>query len=215
MTTSAAALRRSITALTNTVSPGRRRTSSFSPTRPSWRESIEMSTTLVSPEIEAPRETTGGGGDSTEPGSGGGGDSGGGRERRYASYETMAWVMMIPVTMLFMGLTSAMIVRKGVSDDWVPINVPRILYFNTILLLASSLTLEFARRALKPAAADALKMWLALTSLIGMIFLAGQALAWRRLASEGIFLASNPSGSFFYVLTATHGAHLLGGITAL
>jgi cytochrome c oxidase subunit 3 len=174
-----------------------------------------MSTTLTSPEVEAPRETTGGGGGFSDIEPGGGGDRGGGSVRRSGSYETMVWVLMIPVTMLFMGLTSAMIVRKGISNDWISIQVPQVLYFNTILLLASSVTLEVARRALKIAETGALKIWLAITSLTGVIFLAGQVLAWKRLAAQGVFLASNPASSFFYVLTATHGAHLLGGITAL
>lgn len=173
-----------------------------------------MSTTLVNPDLEVPRETTGGG-DFNDPGSGDGGDRGGGRERRYSPYETGAWVLMIPVAMLFMGLTSAMIVRKGVSDDWISIRMPNILYFNTLWLLGSSLALEFARRALKQEATDTLKIWLGLTSFCGIVFLAGQLVAWRQLATQGFFVATNPSSSFFYVLTGTHGAHLFGGIFAL
>jgi len=174
-----------------------------------------MSTTLVNPEVEAPRETTGGGGDFSDSGSGDGGDRGGDREQRYSPYETGAWVLMVPVAMLFMGLTSAMIVRKGVSDDWISIRMPNILYFNTVLLLGSSLALEFARRSLKQAEIESLKVWLGLTSFSGIVFLAGQLFAWRQLAAQGVFVATNPSSSFFYVLTGTHGAHLFGGITAL
>jgi cytochrome c oxidase subunit 3 len=50
---------------------------------------------------------------------------------------------------------------------------------------------------------------------LGVLFLAGQLIAWRQLAHEGVFLVTNPSSSFFYVLTAAHGLHLLGGILAL
>src|SRR6059036_3135387 len=174
-----------------------------------------MSTTLANPEVEAPRETTGGGGDFNDPRSGDGGDRGGGRERHYSPYETGAWVLMIPVAMLFIGLTSAMIVRKGASDDWISIRMPNILYFNTVWLLGSSLALEFARRAHKQAATGSLKIWLGLTSFSGIVFLAGQLVAWRQLAAQGVYVAYNPSSSFFYVMTGTHGAHLFGGITAL
>ncbi len=174
-----------------------------------------MSATLIHPEVEAPRETTGGGNDIFDPGSGDDGDRGRGDERSFSPYETGVWVLMIPVIMLFVGLTSAMIVRKGVAEDWISIRIPGILYFNTILLLGSSLTLEFARRALKLAAIDAVKMWSGLTSLTGTIFLMGQLLAWKQLAAQGVFVATNPSSSFFYVLTATHGAHLFGGMAAL
>ena len=46
-------------------------------------------------------------------------------------------------------------------------------------------------------------------------FLGGQLVAWRELASRGIYLGTNPGSSFFYVLTAAHGIHLLGGVVAL
>jgi cytochrome c oxidase subunit 3 len=51
--------------------------------------------------------------------------------------------------------------------------------------------------------------------VLGVGFLLGQVLAWRQLAEQGIYLATNPSSSFFYVFTATHGLHLLGGVAAL
>ena len=173
-----------------------------------------MSPTLTTPELEAPPEISGGGGgfDGTAPGGEGGG--GGRAAPRYDTYQTGVWVLLVPIVMLFVGLTSSLVVRRGTSDDWVSIRVPRILWLNTAVLLASSVTFERARRALR-GPARRFGTWLWLTAGLGTAFLVGQVLGWLQLRAEGVFLASNPSSSFFYLLTATHGAHLVGGMTAL
>ena len=57
--------------------------------------------------------------------------------------------------------------------------------------------------------------WLYVTAALGLIFILGQLLAWRNLAAQGLYLSTNPSSSFFYVFTALHGVHLLGGIGGL
>jgi cytochrome c oxidase subunit III len=119
------------------------------------------------------------------------------------------------VLMFFMALTSSFIVRRGTTDDWHAFPLPRVLYANTAVLLASSATIELARRRLAIGQQAAFRNLWGLTSGLGLVFLGGQLLAWRELRAEGVFLATNPSASFFYVLTALHGVHLLGGITAL
>lgn len=125
------------------------------------------------------------------------------------------WMALAGITMLFTGLTSAMVVRHGVSLDWIDIVLPRVLYLNTIALLLSSLTLELARRELRAGQRGSFQVWVSGTLGLGLVFAAGQIWAWKELAAHGIFLASNPSSSFFYLLTGVHGAHLLGGIVAL
>src|SRR3989441_13115682 len=117
--------------------------------------------------------------------------------------------------MLFAAFTSAMVVRRGVSSDWVSTPLPRILYLNTLILLASSLTLELSRRSLRAGRGDRFSGGLYATLGLGLAFVAGQLTAWRELATRGVYLVSNPSSSFFYLLTATHGVHLLGGMAAL
>ena len=137
------------------------------------------------------------------------------------AYRTGMWMALAAITMLFAAFTSAMVVRKGISNDWVPTALPRILWLNTAVLLSSSLTLELSRRSLStggPGAgfsARGFTRWLYVTLALGLCFIAGQLIAWRELASRGVYLATNPSSSFFYLLTATHGVHLLGGIAAL
>jgi len=141
-----------------------------------------------------------------------------------APAQTGVWVGIAAITMSFAAYSSALIVRQGANPDWLHFTLPPILFFNTLVVLASSATLYMARartgamadRAGSGAAVDAPHLtWLYVTILLGFLFLAGQILAWRNLAAQGLTLASSPSSSFFYLLTAMHGLHLLGGLAAL
>jgi cytochrome c oxidase subunit 3 len=175
-----------------------------------------MNPTLVDPELETPPELDrGGGGGFADRGSDGGGDGRHDPAPSFDTYQTVVWVLMIPIVMLFVGLTSSLVVRKGISDDWISIQIPKLLWLNTLVLFLSSAALEIARRALKRNNHDSFRVWLWITAALGTLFLLGQIAAWRQLAAQGVFLSSNPSSSFFYVLTASHGAHLIGGMAAL
>jgi cytochrome c oxidase subunit 3 len=115
------------------------------------------------------------------------------------------------VSMLFIGFTSAYILRRT-SADWQPLSPPFTLWINTTLLLASSLTLETARKRLRAGEDSEVRRFIAWTGLLGTAFVIGQVVAWRQLAAQGVFLASNPHSSFFYLLTGVHGLHLVGGL---
>lgn len=131
------------------------------------------------------------------------------------------WIGIAAITMSFAAYTSALVVRQGAAPDWRHFRLPPILYLNTPVLLASSGTLEMGRRRIRREAAWGAGsasqgvFWLSLTLGLGLLFIAGQVLAWRDLAAQGLFLATNPSSAFFYVLTALHALHLLGGVAAL
>jgi len=168
-------------------------------------------------------------GDSTPPpgkgndGRGGGSGGSGGHGSRGPSnpplplgaYRIAIWIAIVSISMLFLALTSAMVVRAEISGDWVRTAIPPILYFNTLVLICSSLTLELSRRALKREDGEKFARWLYLTTALGVTFIVGQLVAWRELAARGIYINTNPSSSFLYLLTAAHGLHLLGGILAL
>ncbi len=117
--------------------------------------------------------------------------------------------------MLFLALTAAMMARATEGSNWVHTAVPPILYFNTLVLITSSFTLELSRKALRREANKQFVRWLYLTTALGIMFITGQLVAWRELAAHGIYVTTNPSSGFLYVLTAAHGIHLLGGILAL
>ena len=145
-----------------------------------------------------------------------------GHDRGFPTIESSAnryrigmWVALASILMMFTALSSAYIVRAASSTDWQPLRMPRVLLLSTALILLSSGTLEAARRKWKDTPGNGSKRWLLLTVLLGACFLASQLLAWRQLVSQGVYVASNPHSSFFYLLTAAHGVHLLGGLAAL
>lgn len=130
-------------------------------------------------------------------------------------YRIGMWVALASVAMMFTSLSSAYVVRSGGAKDWFPIAMPRVLLVSTALILISSVTLEIARRSLKRSQQNAYVRYVFLTVLLGTSFLASQLFAWRQLASQGIYLASHPYSSFFYLLTGAHAVHLFGGLLGL
>ena len=139
--------------------------------------------------------------------------------------------------MFFIALVSVFFVSKASGhfdayshfiNEWLPTSLPSILWLNTAALLLSSVTAEIARRTMfrevdamdewfgigRPISKRA-TVWLTLTLLFGIIFLAGQWVAWDQLAAQHVFFRSNPSSHFFYLITVTHAVHLFLGIVAL
>jgi len=134
---------------------------------------------------------------------------------RLDRYRTGMWVALAAVLMMFTALTSAYVVRAGTWNDWRPIALPRLLWVSTGVITLSSLAFEVARRKLRAGKIATFNRWLLVTVVLGLGFLASQLMVWRELSAAGIYLASNPHSSFFYVLTGVHGLHLLGGILFL
>ena len=149
-------------------------------------------------------------------------------------------VLLAPISKLFVSFTSAYVVRQGLPTldeksgqyvrDWISVTLPiSLLLVNTLLLVVSTFTMEMARRqmarrtVLNPVQGipgvsignEKRFPWLAATVVLGFGFLIGQWTAWRELASQGVYLATTPSSSFIYLMTASHAVHLFGGIVAL
>jgi cytochrome c oxidase subunit 3 len=149
-------------------------------------------------------------------------------------------VAMTPIVMLFISFTAVYLIRRGfLSLDlsntdylqtWIPVRLPwTLLLANTAVLIASSITIDLARREITREAALAPVQsmpgislgderrfpWLALTAVLGLLFLAGQLFVWSKLSSGGFHLTGGTSSSFVYILTAMHGLHLAGGVLAL
>ena len=130
-------------------------------------------------------------------------------------YRIGMWVALAAILMMFTSLSSAYIVRAASSNDWRPIAIPAALFFSTALIISSSLALEAARQKLKRDLTDHYRGYLLVSALMGIGFLLSQLWSWGQLAAQGIYIATNPHSSFFYLLTGTHGVHLLGGLLGL
>jgi cytochrome c oxidase subunit III len=148
---------------------------------------------------------------------GGGGDDRDRPERgssRKASLTGIVVVMCASV-MTFASFISAMVVRRGLGSDWGGTPLPKILYVNTLVLLLSSVALDMGRRLLRRGRRVTFNWVWTLGTVLGALFLCGQVVAWTQLSRRGLYLASNPSSSFFYVLTWAHAAHAIGALIAL
>jgi len=177
-----------------------------------------MAGTTVTEVVEQIDAGKGGGGASSGNG-GSRGEGSGHSGYRFVPQRTYVTGMVVAlggILMFFMALVSAYIVRKGMPNSmWQPLELPRILWLNTVILVASSFTLARSRSLFSADNENGFRYWWGWTTVLGVLFLVGQVIAWRQLVAAGIYLKSNPSSSFFYVFTAAHGLHLVGGVLAL
>jgi cytochrome c oxidase subunit 3 len=150
----------------------------------------------------------------------------GGDLRRVKNYSpppasTGIWVGLAAIAMTFAAFTSALIVRQGSALDWRHFTLPPVLYLNSLVIVASSFTLEISRRRIASFMggtrdkSESPARWLYITLFLGLLFVAGQTFAWVQLKSQGFGLATNVSYSFFYVLTVAHALHVFGGLGGL
>jgi cytochrome c oxidase subunit 3 len=176
-----------------------------------------MAVDLHPPIATQPRPNSGGRGDNVTPPvtrGWGGGDSGGNGYHAEQRYKLAVWVGLAGVVMLFAAISSAMIVRSA-GEDWLHVELPAVLWVSTGLLLISSLVFEMAKRSARHQGPRSMRIWVALTALLGIAFVAAQVEGWSQLLAQGVVVKGHPSGAFFYLLTAAHGLHVLGGLCVL
>ena len=116
-------------------------------------------------------------------------------------------------SVLFGLFIAAYFIRMGYAD-WRPIPVPVLLWLNTVILIAGSIFMQWSVVSARRDRREAMRLGLYLGGGCAIVFLVGQWLAWRQLGELGYFIDSNPSNGFFYMLTAVHGIHLVGGLVA-
>jgi cytochrome c oxidase subunit III len=119
--------------------------------------------------------------------------------RDYSSSPSIGiWVVVASITMTFAALSSALIVREGSANDWRHLVLPPILYLNTLIIIASSFTLEVARRRVAAFAAGKIQKsaaagWLYITLALGLVFVMGQYIAWLQLRAQVCILPPIPT----------------------
>jgi cytochrome c oxidase subunit 3 len=120
-------------------------------------------------------------------------------------------VFLAVVTSLFALLISAYHMRMT-AGDWTHLALPKVLWPNTAVLILSGVAMQWTRVAAQRNQIDGVKMGLIAAGVFTSCFLAGQLWAWQQLNASGYFVATDPATAFFYLLTALHGLHLLGGM---
>ena len=124
------------------------------------------------------------------------------------------WLFIVTVIMIFAALTSAYIVRQA-EGNWLVFELPNLFLVTTGIILASSGTMHWAYLSVKRDSLESAKVAIAITTVLGVSFLAGQYMAWGELVKNNIYLVGNPSGSFVYVISGLHGLHIIGGVVFL
>lgn len=124
------------------------------------------------------------------------------------------WLFIVTVVMIFAAFTSAHIVRQA-DGDWLIYDVPPMLWITSGIILASSAFMQWAYIAAKKDKLEQVKLALSITTILGLVFLYGQFQAWGQLVDAGVFFVGNPAGSFMYIFTGIHAAHLISGVIYL
>jgi cytochrome c oxidase subunit 3 len=124
------------------------------------------------------------------------------------------WLFIVSICMLFAGLTSAYIVKKS-DGRWLQFDMPDMFLYSTVVLVLSSVAMHWTYLKAKDNSLKAVKIGITATAAIAIAFFYMQYLSWVKLVSQDVFLVGNPSGSFVYIFSGLHLAHLIGGLVFL
>lgn len=136
---------------------------------------------------------------------------------RNKAAKPLLWVGIISIIMLFAGLTSAYVVRAD-NGNWLIFNLPNIFFVSTAVIITSSITMYISLQMAKKNNTKGIVLGLLATFVLGLVFTYTQFQGWQELTAKGVVFAgkyANASGSFLYVLTGLHLAHLFGGLISL
>lgn len=124
------------------------------------------------------------------------------------------WLFIVTVIMMFAGLTSAYIVRRA-EGNWLDFQLPDIFFYTSGILVLSSITMQWAYFSAKRDNLNLVKVALSITTVLGLMFLVGQFIAWGTLVDYQVYFVGNPSGTFLYILTGLHGLHIVSAVVFL
>lgn len=125
------------------------------------------------------------------------------------------WIAIGSIVMMFAGLTSAYIV-KGEQPGWTTVQVPKLFYYSTVVMLLSSLTMQLAHKAFKERSMQQYRLLMTVTALLGLAFVTMQVIGFKQLYHSGVKLeGGSGAGQFLYIIFGLHALHVLGGVIAL
>ncbi len=191
---------------------------------------MDIGTAEIIDDTEPPKRRRLGVSGGSNSGNGGGGKNpgGGGSDKpdENTSFEAEPFIpnksriltafLLLVVMMTFGGLMAAYIViATNNVAEWRPFDLPIQVWISTALILISSLVYHFGKIAVDRNDQPSAKKWFVATTVLGAAFISSQLLAWIALSSRGLYMRGNPYAGFFYILTAVHAVHVLGGIAAL
>lgn len=126
----------------------------------------------------------------------------------------IVWLFIVSISMLFAALTSAYIVKQS-GGEWLNFNLPGMFWITSVIIIVSSITMQLALSSAKADRFNRLRMYLIITTILGVTFLIGQYQSWEQLVGMDVYFVGNPAGSFLYVLTGLHAVHIISGLIFL
>ena len=124
------------------------------------------------------------------------------------------WVAIGSIVMMFAGLTSAFIVKSNMAS-WTAVTLPKVFYISTIVILASSITVQMALRSFKNREMNNYRLLIGVTLLLGIAFIVLQWMGFNNLWAQQVTLKGSGAGQFLYVIFGLHAIHVIGGIVTL
>jgi len=172
--------------------------------------------------IGGPGSPSGGGGRRESGGGGGDGPDDDGENSQTTTgfvpdkSRVLTVFVLAVVMMTFGGLMAAyVVVATNKALEWNPFELPVQVWISTVMILASSVTYHIGKLAVDAGDRMRAKKWFVVTTILGAAFISSQLLVWLELTARGLYMRGNPYGGFFYILTAVHALHVLGGVIAL
>ncbi|MCO6496523.1 MAG: heme-copper oxidase subunit III [Chitinophagaceae bacterium] len=136
------------------------------------------------------------------------------QEKKIHPQKYMMWMAITSILMMFVGLSSAFIVKRS-QANWITLEIPQIFYYSTGVILVSSLTIAMAKRSFIRRLISRYAVWLGATAVLGVLFVVMQTIGFVELWNSGITVSRNASFSFLYVIVGLHALHVLGGVAGL
>jgi cytochrome c oxidase subunit 3 len=139
-------------------------------------------------------------------------------ERKAQSYKLILWFAMVSMVMMFAGLTSAYVVSTSRADWLKDFQMPSAFFMSTAVIILSSITFLFARKAIQKNNRQLTSTWLIATIVLSSVFVILQFVGFNQIIAMGYFFTGSESTittSFLYIVAILHMAHLFGGLIAL
>lgn len=136
------------------------------------------------------------------------------RTQKMHPHKFTLWIAIGSITMMFAGFTSAYIVKSN-QAGWEPVQMPKIFYLSTVLIIVSSISIFLAQKAMAAREMARYRLLISATAVLGLAFVATQFIGFSELWASKITFRDSVAGSFFYIITGVHALHVVGGIIAL
>jgi len=140
------------------------------------------------------------------------------QQQKNKAKKTMLILAMASFTMMFAGLTSAYVISKNRPDWLSDFTLPQAFTWSTIVILLSSVTFHLAKKAIQANNRKNTSMFLLITLVLGLIFIALQFEGFGQVIEAGYYFTGSESTittSFLYVVVIVHLLHLVGGLISL